>query len=133
VAFAWRVSGIPLPSAVLRFLSLLGAAGPPLALFCLGASLPRPSGWTDLREVALSAVLKLVAMPALAALLAWLVGVRGVAFAVVVLAAAMPTGANAFLLARRFSTMMEASATTVVVTTALSLVTLTLLLGLLTG
>ena len=68
-------------------------------------------------------------MPALVAGLAWMAGVRGVAFSVVVLAAAMPTGANAFLLARRFGTMMEASASTVVVSTALSLLTLTALLG----
>ena len=39
------------------------------------------------------------------------------------------TGANAFLLARRFHTMMEASASTVVASTAISLLTLTVLLG----
>jgi predicted permease len=65
--------------------------------------------------VALASVLKLLVMPALVAGFAWMAGVRDVAFAVVVLAAAMPTGANAFLLARRCGTMMEASASTVVV------------------
>ena len=54
---------------------------------------------------------------------------RDVAVAVVVLAAAMPTGANAFMLARRFGTMMEASASTMVVSTARSLLSLTALLG----
>ncbi len=129
LAFAWRFTGFALPDAVHRFLALIGGAGPPLALFCLGATLPRPSGWADLGEVSLAALLKLVAMPALVALLAHLVGVRGVAFSVVVVASALPTGANAFLLARRFETMMELSATTVVVSTALSVVTLTFLLG----
>jgi malonate transporter and related proteins len=133
LAFIWRFSGIPLPSPLGRFLGLIGAAGPPLALFCLGASLPRPTGWSDFKEVSFAAVLKLVAMPALVALVAYLVGVRGVAFSVVVLAAGLPTGANAFLLARRFATMMEASASTVVITTVLSMVTLTLLLSLLGG
>jgi predicted permease len=71
-------------------------------------------------------------MPALVALFAHLVGVHGVAFSVVVVAAAMPTGANAFLLARRFETMMEASASTVVISTGLSMVTLAVLLGWLT-
>jgi len=129
LAFVWRLTGLGMPSAVMRFLGLVGAAGPPLALFCLGAALPRPTGWSDLREVSLAALLKLVALPALVALIAHLVGVRGVAFSVVVLAAALPTGANAFLLARRFETMMEESASTVVVTTALSMVTLSVLLG----
>jgi predicted permease len=129
LAFVWRLTGLHMPFAVQRFLGLIGAAGPPLALFCLGAALPRPTGWSDLREVALVALLKLMALPALVALFAYLAGVHGVAFSVVVLAAALPTGANAFLLARRFETMMEASASAVVVTTALSMITLTLLLG----
>ena len=129
LAFAWRAGGLAMPDALHRFLALIGAAGPPLALFCLGATLPRPAGWEDLREVALASALKLLALPALVACLAWLAGVHGLAFSVVVLAAALPTGANAFLLARRFETMMEASASTVVVSTALAVVTLTLLLG----
>ena len=129
LAFVWRATGVAIPEPVQRFLGLLGAAGPPLALFCLGATLPRPTGWSDLREVSLAALFKLVLMPALVAGFAHLAGVTGVAFAVVVMASALPTGANAFLLARRFATMAEASASTVVVSTALSVVTLTFLLA----
>ena len=68
-------------------------------------------------------------MPALVAAIAHAAGVQGVAFKVVVLASAMPTGANAFLLARRFATMAEASASTVVASTAVSIVTLATLLS----
>lgn len=128
LAFAWRATGLAFVAPVTRFLTLLGAAGPPLALFCLGATLPKPSSWADMKDVALASVLKLVAMPALVAIFAHLAGVTGIAFAVVVITAGMPTGANAFMLARRFGTMMEASASTVVVSTVLSLVTLSLLL-----
>ena len=84
LALAWRAGGLAMPGPVHRFLAMIGAAGPPLALFCLGATLPRPSGWSDVREVALAALLKLAAMPALVALLAYLAGVHGVAFSVVV-------------------------------------------------
>jgi malonate transporter and related proteins len=101
LAFLWRATGLHIPSPVGRLLGLMGAAGPPLALFCLGASLPRPTGWSSLREVSLAALLKLAVMPALVGALAHLAGVSGVAFAVVVLASALPTGANAFLLALR--------------------------------
>ena len=100
------------------------------ALFCLGASLPRPTGWHNAHEVAVAVLLKLVGMPLVVALLAHLVGVTGVAFAVVVIAAALPTGANAFLLARRFHTMAEASASTVVVSTVLSIITLSFIMSL---
>ncbi|MCW3473143.1 AEC family transporter [Limobrevibacterium gyesilva] len=129
LAFVWRATGLSIPVPIGRLLGLMGAAGPPLALFCLGASLPRPTGWSDILEVSLAAVLKLAAMPALVALLAHLAGVTGVAFAVVVLASGLPTGANAFLLARRFATMAEASASTVVVSTVASLFTLAALLS----
>ena len=129
LAFAWRATGFGFVTPATRFLTLLGSAGPPLALFCLGATLPKPSSWSDMKDVAVASLLKLVAMPALVAVLAHLAGVTGIAFAVVVITAGMPTGANAFMLARRFGTLMEASASTVVVSTALSLVTLTLLLG----
>lgn len=131
LAFVWRLTGLGFAGPVVRFLALVGAAGPPLALFCLGASLPRPQGLRDLREIGCAAAIKLVVMPALVAVIARAMGVRGLAFAVVVLAAGMPTGANAFLLARRFGTMMEASASTVVVSTALAVVTLSVLLALL--
>ena len=129
VALSWRLTGFGFAEPVQRFLGLLGAAGPPLALFCLGASLPKPTGWSDLREVLLGGLLKLFAMPALAAVIAHFVGVTGLAFKVVVLASAMPTGANAFLLARRFATMAEASASTVVASTAMAIVTLSVLLS----
>lgn len=128
-AFLWRATGLGLVDAVTRFLTLLGAAGPPMALFCLGATLPRPTGWADLQEVAVASGLKLIGMPILVAILAHLAGVTGVAYAVVVLAAGMPTGANAFMLARRFGTLMEASASIVVFSTIASLVTLSALLA----
>lgn len=91
--------------------------------------MPKPAGWADVREVAWGGLLKLFVMPALVAGIAYLVGSTGLAFKVVVLASAMPTGANAFLLARRFATMAEASASTVVASTAVSVVTLAVLLG----
>ncbi len=129
VALTWRLTGLHIQAAPQRLLTLLGGAGPPLALFCLGASLPKPQGWSDLREVAVGGLLKLFLMPALVAAIAYTVGVTGLAFKVVVLASAMPTGANAFLLARRFGTIAEASATIVVASTAVSVVTLAILLG----
>lgn len=128
VALGWRALGLGVPGGIQRFLSLLGGAGPPLALFCLGASLPKPQGWSDVGEVLVGGALKLLVMPVLVGVIAHAVGVTGVAFKVVVLASALPTGANAFMLARRFSTMAEASASTVVASTAVSVGTLAVLL-----
>ncbi len=128
LAFAWREGGVALPEAVHRFLALVAPAGPPLALFCLGGSLPRPQGLSGLREMAFATIAKLAVLPVLAGGVAYLVGVEGIAFKVVVLTAGLPTGANAFLLARRSEMLAEASAGTVLASTALSVVTLSVLL-----
>lgn len=133
-AMLWRATALPLPGPLAALLTLLGGAAAPVALFCLGASLPQPAmigtHLTGNRvEIAATALLKLAVMPAVVGLIAHVAGVRGVAFSTVVLAAAMPTGANAFLLARRMHTMAENAAGVVLVSTVLSVVTLTALLS----
>lgn len=128
LAFLWRSTGLALPEPLHRFLALVAPSGAPLALFCLGASLPMPTKWQGTGGIALACALKLLAMPALAASIATALGVTGTAFKVVVVTAAMPTGANAFLLARRSATMAEASAGTVVTATLLSIPALAALL-----
>lgn len=133
VAFAWRLSGLSVPMPVHRLISMLGMTASPLALFCLGATLPLPQGWVALREVAVATMIKLVVMPATMFFIARAAGVTGVALAVIVLAAGMPTGANAFMLARKFGAMMEASAATVAVTTMLAMATTAFLLSLFGG
>jgi predicted permease len=133
-AMVFRATALPVPGPLQALLKLLGGAAAPVSLFCLGASLPRPATlgghFAGNRAGLAGAVsLKLAIMPAVVGLIAHAVGVRGVAFATVVLAAAMPTGANAFLLARRTGTMAENTAGEVLVSTVLSVVTLTLLLS----
>lgn len=124
LAFAWRGIGLPVPRALHGLVAMLGAAGPPLALFCLGASLPPFSGSRFLKEATLASVLKLALLPAVVWALTRLTGMSGQPVAVAVLTAGMPTGANAFLLARRAGTLIEASAGTVVVATVASVLTL---------
>jgi malonate transporter and related proteins len=134
LAMLWRALALPVPGPVNALLVLLGGAAAPVALFCLGASLPRPAMMRghlagNRAEIAATALLKLAVMPAVVGLIAHAAGVRGIAFSTVVVAAAMPTGANAFLLARRMDTMAENAAGVVLVSTILSVVTLTALLS----
>ena len=132
LAFAWRLLRIPVPGPVHQLLAMLGACGPTLALLCLGASLPSLSVGAGQRrtmvETALAGTMKLLVQPALVWGLARLAGVDALSTAVAVLTAGMPTGANAFLLARRTAILSEASAGTVALTTALSVATLSGLL-----
>jgi hypothetical protein len=124
LALVWSTLAWPVPGPARRTLELLGAAAPPVSLFCLGASLTgfaarglwARTGWT--------VALKLAAMP----LLVWgfcrLFGLSELETAVAVTTAALPTGANAFLLAQRYAAGAEGSGAAVLVATAASLVTL---------
>lgn len=131
LAFLWRLLGLPVPGILHRLLGLLGACGPTLALFCLGATLPGAPVRAAAREAVLSTAVKLLLMPALVWALCRLAGFAPLPTAVAVLTAGMPTGANAFLLARRAAVLAEASAATVALGTALSLGSLAALLLLL--
>lgn len=129
VAVVWRVLDVPMPFALKSLTSLLGGAAPPVALFCLGASLPRGGIGGSIAEIGIATLVKLVVMPALVGAIAFAVGVRGVAFSTVVVAAGMPTGANAFLLARKLGASTESAAGVVLVATICSVITLTGLLS----
>ncbi|MFI4996905.1 MAG: AEC family transporter [Hyphomicrobiales bacterium] len=127
--FLWRGLGLPVPAPLHVFLQMLGAAGPPLALACLGASLPGLTRSAIGAEAAIASVLKLAALPALVFMIGQLAHLSGLPLAVAVLTGGMPTGANAFLLARRAEMLSRISATTVLITTMLSLLTLSALLA----
>ena len=129
LAMAWRGLGVPVPLPLHRLLAMLGGAGPTLALFTLGAGLPDFAAQGSAREAGLATVLKLVVLPAMVWGLAHLAGLGPMPTAVAVLTAGTPTGANAFFLARRTGTLAAASAGTVVVSTALSVLTLSAILA----
>ncbi|HEY4252206.1 MAG TPA: AEC family transporter, partial [Roseomonas sp.] len=121
--------GIPVPQALRRMLDLLGGALPPVALFVLGGGLaafdPKRAGGGTVLLVSL----KLLVMPALVWGCCLLFGLGRLETAVAVTAAAMPTGANAFLLARRYGGDTAGSGAVVLISTLLSIGTLGLLLG----
>lgn len=130
VAFLWRALHVPVPAPLLELLRLLGGAAVPLALICLGGSLPETNLRTIGAEVLIGIVLKLAALPALIWVIGGWAGLPALPLAVAIITGGMPTGANAFLLARRSEHLLEISAATVVATTLLSLLSLSLLLRL---
>ncbi|MDO9708704.1 AEC family transporter [Paracraurococcus lichenis] len=129
-ALAWRLLGLPpLTGLLRRTLEMLGAATPPAALFCLGGSLLGFDARGAWRTTLLIAGLKLLALPALVWAIARLLGLSPLETAVAVVAAALPTGANAFMLAQRYRLDEARSGATVLVSTAASVVTLSLLIA----
>jgi predicted permease len=128
-ALVWSGLSLPVPGALRRTLELLGAAAPPVALFCLGGSLFGLSVRAAWRETALICAVKLLAMPGIIWLLCLWMGLSRPETAVAVTLAALPTGANAFILAQRYQTGADRSGAAVVVSTALSVLTLAALIG----
>ena len=128
-AFVWHLLDLPVPGPMRRTLELLGGAGPPTALFCLGGSLAGFQAAGAWREVAWLSALKLLVMPLLVWGLCFVFGLGALEMAVAVTTAALPTGANAFLLARRYAIGAETSGATVLVSTLISVLTLAMVLA----
>jgi len=126
-----RVQLLP-PPAIDRILAYMQDAVTPCALFALGASLSRHHLAGSLAEAVFTSVVKLVLFPAAAGAAAWAFFDLGPAWvSAVVLLAAQPTGVNAFLFAERYDAARELTATGVLLLTASSVATLSVLLTLL--
>jgi predicted permease len=121
------------PEVVRRTLTMLGAATPPVALFCLGGSLAAFRAGQAWGEVAWATVLKLAVLPPMVWGACVLLGLGPLETGVAVMTAALPTGANAFLLARRYATGADRSGATVLVSTVISVFTLAVVLGWIRG
>ncbi len=117
-------TGWALPAVVDKPLQLLGSAFGPIALVLVGVTLARtplrgqllPSLWITLS--------KNLVLPLLVGLSAWGVGITGLPLTVMVVAAALPMGANVFLFAQRYEVAQETTTTAMGVSTVLALFTL---------
>jgi len=122
-------SGLSLPVPVEKWIDLLGAAAAPCALFAIGLFLSDKSVKSGLVEAGAMTVIKLLLQPTLAFLiLPFFVDLNSVAGKVAMLMAALPTAANAFVLARQFDISVEQNTATVLLSTGFSVVTVSALL-----
>jgi predicted permease len=112
-----------------RTLDFLGASAPPLALFCLGGGLAGIAGAAMWKETLAIVAAKLFILPASVFVLSLAFGLTPIEQAVAVTMAALPTGANAFILARRYATGADRSGSAVVVSTAISVLTISALIA----
>jgi predicted permease len=123
-------TGWVMPEWVDKPLALLGQAFGPVALVMVGitlASTPIGNHW---RGALTQSVVKNFLHPALVAGIAWLLGVRGLPLAVMIVAASLPMGANVFLFSQRYRTSEELVTASVAVSTALGLITVTVVMAL---
>lgn len=130
---AYSAVGLPLPPIVERPLALLAQAAVPLSLVALGLGLGEHPIGPSWRTSAAIAAIKLVAQPAVVYALARLAGLDATMTAVVVVMAALPVGANVYLMARHFQVLEGAVAASLVLSTALAALTTPVVLALVNG
>lgn len=126
---AWSATERELWEPLDDFVTLLGAAATPGALFAIGASLatrsaerPAVALWISLMKLALHP-----AAVAVAALMIFSADPRGAAIAIA--AAALPVAGNIYMIANHYGVGVRASSTAILVTTAISVVTVSLVIG----
>jgi predicted permease len=121
-------TGWQLPPAIQTPLELMAKAFSPMALMLVGITLAFTRVGVHWREALVLASVKNILHPLLVFVLCLWMGVSGLPMAVMVAAAALPMGANVFLFSQRYGVAQELITASVAVSTALSVLTLTLAL-----
>ncbi|WP_425085334.1 AEC family transporter [Ruegeria profundi] len=129
----WSALQIPVPGPMNDFLTILGGAATPGALFAIGASLAGKSaervqiaGWLSF--------CKLIVHPACVAVaLLWLVPVDTFSATVAIAAAALPVAGNVYMLAAHYGVAPHRASAAILLSTAASILTVPLIIGWLTA
>lgn len=130
VGLLYAQTGWVLHPVVDRPLKLLGDAFGPIALVLVGVTLAHTAIGAQLKGALVISAIKTLAHPLLMLAAGWLFGLRGVQLSVMVMAAALPVGANVFLFAHRYRKAEDLVTATLAVSTAMALISVSLVLAL---
>jgi predicted permease len=123
------LSGLALPEVVDRTVGFIGQAGPPTALFALGATLSLRRIAGNLGPAALMVASKLFLHPLVVWLLVGqLLDLEPFWVQAAVIFAACPVGANVFIFAQHYEAGVEAASSAIVISTGLAMITISALL-----
>ena len=133
LGFIVNLSGMPIPPFVQVAVDMMASAALPAALFGLGGVLTQYALSAERHEAAMVSSLSLVVHPLTAFALCQLFGVPWDQMRVVVLMAAMAPGVNAYLFANMYGRGQGTAASTVLLGTAASVLSITVWLIILGG
>ena len=129
----WSATGFPLPGPVAATTALLGAAATPGALFAIGASLTGKraerltvAGWLSFAKLVLHPLA--VGVAAL-----WIFHVDAFAAGVLISASALPVAGNVYILAQHYGVAVARVSASILISTALSVLTVPLVIAQFTG
>jgi malonate transporter len=117
---AYGYTGLPLPGMVEHTLELIGQAAVPLSLIALGMGLAEFGIREGLRESAAICAFKLLVHPAIVLAGARVLALPQLETQAIVLLAALPVGANVYLMARQFGTLGGSVAGSLVLSTVVA-------------
>jgi predicted permease len=130
LGLTWSALAIPIPDPMNDFLSILGGAATPGALFAIGASLASKSaerlqiaGWLSFCKLVLHPILVAVGV-------LYLFPVDPYTAAVVISASALPVAGNVYILAQHYGVAPQRVSATILVSTAISIFTVSFVIGL---
>jgi predicted permease len=126
MGFAFNFSGIAMPTTLEAALEMMARSALPVALFALGGVLHRYKLTSNLPEVAMVGLVKLILFPTFVYIMGTHVfelptSVRNSC----VVIAAMPPGINTYIFASMYKRAEQTAATSVVICTAISVFTIT--------
>ncbi|MEK9673162.1 MAG: AEC family transporter [Rhodospirillaceae bacterium] len=125
VGLAWSLSGWDLPPPATTYLTFLGSAAGPGALFALGLFLVGKPIAEGMSEVSVMTAIKLLIHPLVTYLLAAHVfQVRADWLPVIVMLAALPVGASCFVLAQQQGVYIRRTSTATLISTAVAVLTI---------
>ena len=131
VGLAWAFLGLGLPGFVSSIIDMLGDATIPAALFAVGAALAQFRVAGNVQHAMTMAGIKLVVHPLLVFAAAhWLFDLSALELAVVTLTAALPGGLMVFLVAQSYGVYVARAGTSLVLSTAGGVFTLSVLIAL---
>lgn len=120
-----------LPIITLNLLKILSASALPMGLLSIGFSLDLSSVKEAKAELIISSVLKLLVMPLFMYLIGTYFALSTILLSIVIIFAAMPTAPSSFILSRQLGGDTRLMASIITFQTLLSVLSLSLLLGLL--
>ncbi|ALK91702.1 AEC family transporter [Limnohabitans sp. 103DPR2] len=131
IGLIYAQTGWGLHPIVDKPLQLLGASFGPVALVLVGITLAQTPVGENFKGAMKISVVKTFVHPMLMAAAGYAMGMRGLHLTVMVVAAALPIGANVFLFSQRYQKEEDVVTAAVAVSTALALVSVTLVMALL--
>lgn len=124
VPFAW--SGITLPTWLMTSGDYFASLTLPLALLCIGGTLSLSAMRNDRKLATSASVMKMVTLPVLCTLAAWLGGFEGRELGLMFLFFASPTAAASFVMVKALGGNDRLAANLVALTTLMASITVTL-------